>query len=132
MLSLPGTKKGKTRGRIVKRAQMLLLADEGHSDETIVTMLKLGESTVHRTRQRCVEEGVEKALKERPLVFFQPLAGWRHIQVTSQRTAQDFAQCMKDLVDVFFPLAMMIRVVLDNLDTHTQSGTLPNFSLRRS
>ena len=60
------TSKGKTTGRIVKRAQILLLADEGHPDETIATMLKVGESTVHRTRQRCVEEGVEKALKERP------------------------------------------------------------------
>ncbi len=60
------TSKGKTTGRIVKRAQILLLADEGHPDETIATMLKVGKSTVHRTRQRCVEEGVEKALQERP------------------------------------------------------------------
>ncbi len=60
------TSKGKTTGRIVKRAQILLLADEGHPDETIATMLKVGESTVHRTRQRCVEEGLELALKERP------------------------------------------------------------------
>ena len=58
--------KGKTTARIVKRAQILLLADEGHPDETISIMLKVGESTVHRTRQRCVEEGVEKALIERP------------------------------------------------------------------
>ena len=60
------TSKGKTTGRIVKRAQMLLLADEGHPDETIATMLKVGESTVHRTRQKCVEQGVEFAFKERP------------------------------------------------------------------
>ncbi len=60
------TSKGKTTGRIVKRAQILLLADVGHPDETIATMLKIGESTVHRTRQRCVEQGVELALKERP------------------------------------------------------------------
>ena len=58
--------KGKTTGRIVKRAQILLLADEGYPDETIATMLKVGESTVHRTRQKCVEQGVELALKERP------------------------------------------------------------------
>lgn len=58
--------KGKTTGRIVKRAQILLLADEGHPDEMIAMMLKVGESTVHRTRQRCVEEGIELALKERP------------------------------------------------------------------
>lgn len=60
------TSKGKTTGRIVKRAQILLLADEGYSDETIAIMLKVGESTVHRTRQRLVEEGMELALKERP------------------------------------------------------------------
>ncbi len=58
--------KGKTTGRIVKRAQILLLADEGYPDETIATMLKVGESTVHRTRQKCVEVGVDLALKELP------------------------------------------------------------------
>ena len=60
------TSKGKTTGRIVKRAQILLLADEGYPDETIATILKVGESTVHRTRQKCVEQGVELALKELP------------------------------------------------------------------
>lgn len=43
-----------------------MLADEGHRDDQIAQMLKVGQSTVHRTRQRCVEEGVEKALTERP------------------------------------------------------------------
>ena len=60
------TCKGKTAARKLKRAQILLLADEGHPDKTIAKMLKVGESTVHRIRQRCVEEGVELALKERP------------------------------------------------------------------
>lgn len=59
------TSKGKTTGRIVKRCQILLLADEGHPDETIADMLKVGSSTVHRTRQRCVEEGLEASLRER-------------------------------------------------------------------
>ena len=59
------TSKGKTAARKLKRAQILLLADEGHPDKTIAKMLKVGESTVHRIRQRCVEEGVELALKER-------------------------------------------------------------------
>ena len=39
--------------------------------------------------------------------FFQPLAGWRHLKVTSQRRAIDFAHCMKDLVEQFFPSAKM-------------------------
>lgn len=59
------TSKGKTAARKLKRAQILLLADEGHPDKTIAKRLKVGESTVHRIRQRCVEEGVELALKER-------------------------------------------------------------------
>lgn len=59
--------------------------------------------------------------------FFQPLAGWRQIKVTNQRTAIDFAHCMKDLVDVFFPSAKMIRVVLDNLNTHTPGSLYQAF-----
>lgn len=51
-------------------------------------------------------------------VFFQPLACWRHVKVTDRRTKLDFAHCMKDLVDIHFPKAHIIRVVLDNLNTH--------------
>ena len=51
-------------------------------------------------------------------VFFEPLKGWRHIDVTDRRTMIDYAHCMKDLVDVFFPDAEVIRVVQDNLNTH--------------
>ena len=45
------------------------------------------------------------------LVTCQPLAGWRHVKATKQRTRVDFAHCMKELVDVHFPDAVMIRVV---------------------
>jgi hypothetical protein len=55
-------------------------------------------------------------------MFFQPLQGWRHIKVTDRRTAQDFAHCMKDLVDVHFPEATLISVVMDNLNTHTPAA----------
>lgn len=60
------TKKGKTSARVVKRELILLLADQGYQDETITSMLMVGESTVHRTRERYVLEGVELALSERP------------------------------------------------------------------
>jgi transposase len=43
---------------------------------------------------------------------------WRHVKVTEQRTAVDFAHCMRDLVDVHYPNAERIRVVMDNLSTH--------------
>jgi DDE superfamily endonuclease len=53
----------------------------------------------------------------------QPLAGWRHTKVTAQRKKEDFAECMRELVDVHFPDAAVIRVVLDNLNTHTPASS---------
>jgi hypothetical protein len=55
-------------------------------------------------------------------MFFQPLAGWRHVEVTEQRTKRDFAYRMKDLVGIHFPDAEVIRVVLDNLNTHSPAA----------
>jgi hypothetical protein len=52
-------------------------------------------------------------------LLFQPLAGWREVKVTERRTKHDFAYLMRELVDVHFPHAEKIRVVLDNLNTHT-------------
>ena len=51
-------------------------------------------------------------------IFFAPLEGWRHIKVTDRRTKVDFAYCMRDLVDVHFPEAEKIVLVMDNLNTH--------------
>ena len=51
-------------------------------------------------------------------VFFAPLENWRHIKVTYQRTMVDFAHCMRDLVDIHFPEAEKIVLVMDNLNTH--------------
>jgi len=60
-------------------------------------------------------------------LFLRPHRGWRHVEVTERRTKQDFAQCMKDLVDVHFPEAEVIRVVLDNLNTHTPAALYQAF-----
>jgi hypothetical protein len=60
-------------------------------------------------------------------VFFEPLTGWRHVQVTHRRTKQDWAQCMKQLVDEFYPNAKRIRVVQDNLNTHTPVALYETF-----
>lgn len=51
-------------------------------------------------------------------IFFAPLEAWRHIKVTNQRTMIDFAHCMRDLVDLHFPEAEKIVLVMDNLNTH--------------
>jgi hypothetical protein len=61
-------------------------------------------------------------------MFVQPLGGWRHVKVTDRRTAQDFAHCMKDLVDSHFPQATLISVVLDNLNTHTPAALYETFA----
>jgi DDE superfamily endonuclease len=51
-------------------------------------------------------------------VIVEPLAGRRHVTVTERRTIQDFAAQMKCLCDELYPEAEVIRVVLDNLNTH--------------
>lgn len=51
-------------------------------------------------------------------VFIDAHRPWRTVKVTEQRTARDFAQCMRDLVDIHYPGAELIRVVMDNLSTH--------------
>jgi len=60
-------------------------------------------------------------------MFFEPLAGWRHVDVTDRRTKIDYAHCMKDLVDVHFPDAQVIRVVQDNLNTHRYASLYEAF-----
>lgn len=263
------TQKGKVAARRVKRAQILLAADQGSTDEAIATNVVVGTSTVYRTKQRFVEEGLERALSElprsgaprkldiedeamlcavacsapppgrarwtlellademvrltvhetvssetirrrlgemdlkpwqkkmwcipkvdgefaarmedvlalyaeppdplRPVVCFdetpRQLIGearvptraepgkrarydyeyvrngtanvfmivdvnrpWRRAKVTDQRTALDFADCMHDLVDIHFPEAQRIRVVLDNLSTHSAGALYERFS----
>ena len=44
---------------------------------------------------------------------------WRKVKVTERRAAEDYAQCMRELVDVHYPNAEYIRVVQDNLSTHS-------------
>jgi hypothetical protein len=56
-------------------------------------------------------------------LFCEPQTGWRHVKVTAQRTRQDFARQMKWLADERYPEAEVIRVVIDNLNTHG-SGSL--------
>lgn len=260
--------KGKVSARRAKRAQILLAADQGSTDEAISKNVAVGTSTVYRTKQRFVEEGLERALSElpregaprkldvedeamlcavacstppsgrarwtldllademvrltthetissetirrrlgemdikpwqkkmwcipkvdgefaarmedvlalyaepadarRPVVCFdetpRQLIGearvptraepgkrarydyeyvrngtanvfmfvdvnrpWRCAKVTDQRTALDFADCMKDLVDIHYPDAERIRVVLDNLSTHSAGALYARF-----
>jgi len=61
-------------------------------------------------------------------MFFEPLAGRRQVKVTERRTKRDWALCMKQLVDEFYPDAVLIRVVLDNLNTHNPAALYETFT----
>ena len=58
---------------------------------------------------------------------FEPLTGWRHVTVSARRTKQDWAQVLRDLVDVQFPAAEHIILVMDNLNTHDFSSLYETF-----
>jgi hypothetical protein len=60
-------------------------------------------------------------------MFFEPLAGKRHVEVAQHRTKIDFAHQMRWLVDVAYPDAESIDVVLDNLNTHTVAALYEAF-----
>ena len=60
-------------------------------------------------------------------MYFEPLAGYRHVTVTDRRTAIDFADGMKLLVDELYPSVPIITVVLDNLNTHTKASLYKAF-----
>ncbi len=59
--------------------------------------------------------------------FFEPKQGWRHLDVTDRRTAVDFALAMRRVVDEHYPEAEKVRVVLDNLNTHTGAALYQAF-----
>lgn len=60
-------------------------------------------------------------------VFLDINRPWRKVKVTDRRAAADFAQCMRDLTDIHFPEAEKIRVVMDNLSTHSPASLYNSF-----
>src|SRR5207302_1466539 len=182
--------KGKRAARKLKRAQILLAADAGRSDDESVS----GETV----RRRLAENGLKPWRKDmwcipkvdgeyvarmedvldlyaeapdpdRPVVCFdespvqligevrQPIPAepsqlerydceyrrngtvnlfvcidvhrpWRNVKVTARRAAEDYAQCMRELVDVHYPDAACIRVVQDNLSIHSVGSLYEAFA----
>ena len=60
-------------------------------------------------------------------VFLDVHRPWRKVKVTERRAAEDFADCMRELVDIHYPEAERIRVVLDNLSTHSAGALYETF-----
>jgi hypothetical protein len=58
----------------------------------------------------------------------EPLRGWRHVRVTNRRTRLDYAECLKELVDVHYPRAEKVVLVQDNLNTHSGGSLYERFA----
>jgi hypothetical protein len=61
-------------------------------------------------------------------LFCEPLRGWRSVTVTARRTKVDWAHQIKELVDVHYPETERIRLVMDNLNTHTPATLYESFA----
>ena len=60
-------------------------------------------------------------------MFCEPLGGWRHASVTDRRTKVDWAEEIKELVDVHYPQADRVTLVMDNLNTHVPASLYEAF-----
>ena len=63
-------------------------------------------------------EGTDRSGTANLFVLFAPLEGWRHVKMIDRRTKIDFAEVIRELLDVHFPAADKIVLVMDNLNTH--------------
>ena len=76
--------------------------------------------------QRCDYEYVRNGTANL-FMLVEPLRGWRHVNVTTRRTKTDLASQVKELVDVHYPKARKITLVMDNLNTHRMSSLYEAF-----
>lgn len=60
-------------------------------------------------------------------ILTEPLVGWRHVVASERRTKKDWASQIKELLDVHYPNAQRIRLVMDNLNTHSISSLYETF-----
>jgi len=79
-------------------------------------------------RARRYDYEYERAGVANLFMMYAPLLSWRHVAVTEHRTRVDFAQCIRELVDVWFPHAKKIVLVMDNLNTHSIGSLYHAFS----
>lgn len=96
-------------------------------DEPVVCMDETSKQLVAETRvprpaasgrARRVDYEYERCGTANLFMFTEPLGGWRHVAVTDRRTKTDWAQQIRELLDVFYPDAKRVTLVMDNLNTH--------------
>jgi DDE superfamily endonuclease len=78
---------------------------------------------------RCARQDYEYLRQGVCNVFLvcEPLRGWRQVTVSARRTRIDWAHCVKDLLDVWYPDAEQVVLVQDNLNTHTPASLYAAF-----
>jgi hypothetical protein len=76
-------------------------------------------------QSRCVDNDYERLGVSSEVIFSESFAGCRHVKVTDCRTKKNCTECIRELLDVDYPEAWKIRLVPDNLHTHTGGWPLP-------
>jgi hypothetical protein len=98
-------------------------------DETSKQLIGETRTPIPAARGRAERTDYEYERKGTANLFmlFEPLGGWRHVKVTDHRTKIDFAEVVRELVDVYYPKADKIVLVMDNLNTHKISSLYEAF-----
>jgi hypothetical protein len=79
-----------------------------------VSVVPMAPGRPQRVDHEYVREGVASLF-----IAVEPLTGRRYVSAQEHRTKQDWARFMRDLLEVHYPDAVKIRLILDNLNTHT-------------
>jgi len=109
---------------------------EFEDDEVLVCM---DETTKQQTRETRIPVGMgpgreaiydyeyERNGVSNLFMLSAPIEGWRHVEVTERRTKEDWAEVIRDLVDVHYP-GKRVVLVMDNLNTHSPASFYKAFS----
>lgn len=93
----------------------LVCFDEGTKQQVKETRLPIPAQPGQVTRE---DYEYERHGTSNLFMLFAPLESGRHVNITDHRTRVDWAFCVRDLVDVHFPDAEKLVIVMDNLNTH--------------
>ena len=83
---------------------------------------------IQQGRPVCYDYEYERKGVCNQFMFAEPLRGWRKVFVRERRTMIDWALCIREILDVHYPGAIQIRLVLDNLNTHTGASLYEAFA----
>jgi hypothetical protein len=78
-------------------------------------------------RAECYDYEYERNGTANVFMFVEPLRGWRRVEVTERRTRIDWAQQVKQLIDLDYKKARKITLVMDNLNTHSPASLYEAF-----